>query len=81
MTNKPPITRQRAVSVLTLFFEPNFIAYYRTTPHGFVLTRLLSGCKVAGRRKRKKQRWSYPVTIPTRIACGDDISAIIKHDQ
>lgn len=76
---EPPIETRRALRGLTLYFEPGFIAIYRTTPHGFVLDRLLSGCRGDGRRK--KLRWSYPVTIPTRIACGGEVSTVIKHDK
>lgn len=74
MTNlvpqEPPVERQRPLRRLTLHFAPGFVAFYRTTPDGFVLDRLLSGCTVVGRGK--KSQYVHPVTIPTCIAGGID---------
>lgn len=75
MTNpvpqEPLIERQRPLRGLTLHFAPGFVAFYRTTPDGFVLDRLLSGCTVVGRGK-ESQQYVYPVTIPACIAGGVD---------
>lgn len=73
--HEPPIERQCAIRGLTLHFEPGFVAIYRTTPSGFILDRLLSGCSVVGRRKNKPHD-CHPSMIPTRIAWGSAVADI-----